>query len=232
MRPIYYDTETTGISSEKDRIVEIAAYDPERGRTFEMFVNPGIPIPQEASRVHNITDEMVKDAPPFGEIALKFLEFIAGDDVVLVAHNNDGFDIHFLRAEFSRANIPFPEVKTLDTLKWARRYRGDLPRHTLQFLREIYGFEANQAHRALDDVVILHKVFESLIDDLSFETAYQLLSKERPITHMPFGKHQGKRLEEVPQEYIDWLVNKSDALAKPENSGLKRELERLAKEAR
>ena len=59
LRPIYYDTETTGIKAEKERIIEIAAYDPVRKRQFEKFVNPGFPIPPEAIAIHHITDEMV-----------------------------------------------------------------------------------------------------------------------------------------------------------------------------
>ncbi|MBM3192489.1 MAG: DNA polymerase III subunit epsilon, partial [Chlamydiae bacterium] len=59
-RPIYYDTETTGVKSDKDRIVEIAAYDPYEEKTFVSLVNPGIPIPLEASQIHHITDDMVQ----------------------------------------------------------------------------------------------------------------------------------------------------------------------------
>ena len=64
-RPIYYDTETTGIKAEKDRVIEIAAFDPVQDRTFEALVNPGMPIPAEASAVHHITDDMVADSPDF-----------------------------------------------------------------------------------------------------------------------------------------------------------------------
>lgn len=228
MRPIYYDTETTGIKAEVDRIVEIAAYDPVNGQTFEKLINPGIPIPKEVSRIHNISDEMVADAPTFAELADEFCTFCQGEDVVLIAHNNDNFDIHFLKHEFIRAGREMPAWKTLDTLKWSRRYRPDLPRHTLQFLREIYGFPPNTAHRALDDVVILHKVFTCMTDDLPMETVYRLMTVERAITHMPFGKHQGKPLEEVPQEYIDWLA-KGDALTRPDNMGLKKQLATLGR---
>ena len=69
LRPIYYDTETTGIRFEKDRIIEIAAYDPIENREFCEFINPGLPIPPQATAIHNITDEMVADAPDFGDIA-------------------------------------------------------------------------------------------------------------------------------------------------------------------
>lgn len=225
LRPIFYDTETTGIRSDKDRIVEIAAYDPVRKQSFEKLVNPGCPIPSSASAIHNITDDMVKDCPDFSQIGREFVEFCDGD-VVLIAHNNDGFDIHFLRSEFSRHAISMPSWNFLDSLKWARRYRADLPRHTLQFLREVYKIAENNAHRALDDVLVLHQVFSFMTDDLDIETILKLINKPREIQHMPFGKHQGVPLKDVPRDYIKWLAN-SGAFDKFENAELRACFEKL-----
>lgn len=219
-RPIYYDTETTGIRAEKDFIIEIAAYDPVNNLTFEKLINPGCPIPPEATAIHHITDEMVSTAPSFKDVGKEFIEFCSGD-VCLIAHNNDSFDIHFLKSEFSRHQMEMPlEWKFLDSLKWARRYRSDLPRHTLQFLREIYGVSANNAHRALDDVLVLYRVFSSMVGDLDIMTVYELLNKPRDLQHMPFGKHQGQPLSKVPKEYIKWLAG-SGAFEKSENLDLK-----------
>lgn len=225
MRAIYYDTETTGLRAKNDRVIELAAYDPERDKSFETLIHPGMPIPPDSSAIHGITDADVKDAPSFKEITAKFLEFCEGD-VVLIAHNNDAFDIHFLRAEFERSEVSLPDWKFLDSLKWARRYRPDLPRHTLQSLREVYGISENRAHRALDDVIVLEKVFRSMIDDLTIEQAYNLMNKPRPIHHMPFGKYQGKPLKEVPKDYLVWLKG-SGAFDKPENLELKNSFELL-----
>lgn len=225
LRAIFYDTETTGVRSEKDRIIEIAAYDPLNDLSFERLVNPGFPIPPEATAIHHITDEMVANAPSFDIIAKELCAFCEGD-VVLIAHNNDGFDYHFLRAEFERNGMALPSWKFFDTLKWARRYRGDLPRHTLQFLREIYGIAANNAHRALDDVLVMHKVFMNMIDDLSIDEAYTLLNRPKDLHHMPFGKHQGVPLKNLPKDYLTWLSG-SGAFAKPENQELKTSLEKL-----
>ncbi|MCC5833030.1 MAG: DUF3820 family protein [Chlamydiales bacterium] len=224
-RFIYYDTETTGTRAEKDRIVEIAAYDPEKNREFTMLVNPGISIPQEASKIHGITDDMVASAPSFAEAGTAFFAFCDAD-AVLVAHNNDNFDKHFLVHECKRHHLELPPYDMVDSLKWARKYRPDLPRHSLQFLRQIYGFEENNAHRALDDVIILHQVFSAMIDDLSVETVLALLSKEEESDVMPFGKHQGKPLSEVPSSYLKWL-KKEGAFDKPENAGLKSALEKI-----
>src|SRR5262245_48513836 len=140
MKPIYYDTETTGVKPGKDRIIEIAAFDPTADRRFCTFTNPECPIPAESTAITNITDEMVKDAPLIKETLVSFVEFCAGE-VVLIAHNNDAFDKLFLEAEFLRAGLPMPSWIFIDSLKWSRKYRTDLPRHSLQFLREVYSIE-------------------------------------------------------------------------------------------
>lgn len=218
-RPIFYDTETTGFKAEKDRIIEIAAYDPVLNRTFEKLINPGCPIPPDAIAIHHITDEMVSNASPFSVVGAEFIDFCSGD-VVLIAHNNDSFDVHFLRQECQRSSLKMPEWTFLDSLKWARRYRPDLPRHTLQFLREMYEIPSNTAHRALDDVIVLHKIFTAMTDDLSIDEAIELLSTPRLTQSMPFGKHQGQPLDKVPRDYVRWLYS-SGSLDKPENKSLK-----------
>lgn len=224
-RPIYYDTETTGIKADKDRIIELAAYDPVLDKTFECLINPGFPIPPEATAIHHITNEMVASSPSFKEVSEQFIEFCQGD-TVLIAHNNDGFDLHFLKAEFTRIGEPFPPWKFLDSLKWARRYRNDLPRHSLQFLREVYQIPANNAHRALDDVKVLHQVFSYMIDDLTLTQVIDLLSVTKKLQHMPFGKYQGKPLKDVPADYVKWLAS-NGVFEKPENSGLKEAFDNL-----
>lgn len=225
MRAIFYDTETTGIKTDKDRIIEIAAYDPVRNATFEKLINPGVPIPPDATAIHKISDAMVADAPNFAQVAREFVEFCEGD-IILIAHNNDNFDFPMLRNEFVRHQVEFPTWKFMDSLKWARRYRGDLPRHTLQFLREIYGIAANNAHRALDDVIVLHQVFQLMTDDLEIEQAFSLLNRPKEIIHMPFGKYQGKPLQQLPKDYIQWLLG-NGALDKAENKDLRTSMEKL-----
>lgn len=224
LRSIYYDTETTGLKPGKDRIIEIAAYDATNDKSFSTLVNPEMEIPEESQRISNITDEMVKDAPTFDIAAKKFLEFCK-DDCVLIAHNNDSFDLPFLEYEFQRVNVEFKKFKCIDSLKWARKYRKDLPKHSLQYLREVYQIPANQAHRALDDVIVLHKVFSKMIDDLPIETVIDLLYKD-DVPVMPFGKHQGTPLVDVPKKYIEWL-NKQGAFDKLENKKLKDQLNQL-----
>jgi DNA polymerase-3 subunit epsilon len=225
VRPIFYDTETTGIKAEKDRIIEIAAYDPVNDKTFEQLINPGCSIPAEATAIHHISNEMVANSPSFKQVGEDFINFCEGD-VILIAHNNDGFDLHFLKHEFARHEISMPTWRFFDTLKWARRYRSDLPRHTLQYLREIYGISANNAHRALDDVKVLYQIFVHMVDDLPLENVFALLNRPREILHMPFGKHQGQPLQKIPRDYVIWLSN-SGAFDKPENLELRTSFEKL-----
>jgi DNA polymerase-3 subunit epsilon len=225
MIPIYYDTETTGVRAGKDRIVELAAYDPTGERRFCTFINPECPIPSDSTAITGITDEMVKDAPRIKEALASFIEFCSGE-MVLIAHNNDAFDKLFLESEFERAGLPMPKWTFIDSLKWSRKYRNDLPRHSLQHLREVYGIAANQAHRALDDCIVLHQVFSRMIDDLEMRTVLSLLSQSPKAQRMPFGKHAGKLLTDVPKDYIKWLAREG-ALDKKENSELKKIFEEL-----
>jgi DNA polymerase III subunit epsilon len=224
-RPIFYDTETTGVRPDRDRIIEIAAYDPTREKTFEMLIKPGIPIPPDASAIHGITDSMVENSLTFKEVGVQFAEF-CGEDAILIAHNNDTFDMLLLRNEGARHGVIWPTWSFVDSLKWARRYRPDLPRHTLQFLREMYGIAANNAHRALDDVIVLYKVFMEMTDDIEIDEVFSLLNRPRDLQHMPFGKHQGVPLKNLPKDYLRWLGS-SGAFEKPENEDLKRSLQMI-----
>ncbi len=217
---VYYDLETTGLRHQEDRIVEIAAYSPMDDQTFVSFVNPERAIPEEASRVHGITDDMVASAPTFSKAGEAFCEFCKSGSV-LVAHNGASFDKPFLEAELERNRLAIPEWRHVDSLKWARKYRSDLPKHTLQYLREVYGIAANQAHRALDDVMVLYQIFSSMIGDLALEDVVRLVDEgAQSIRSMPFGKHKGKPLHEVPKGYLTWLLE-AGALDKAENTDLK-----------
>ncbi len=225
LRPIYYDTETTGVKAGKDRIIEIAAFDPVLDRKFCTFTNPECSIPAESTAITGITDEMVAGSPLIKEALSQFMEFCSGE-VVLIAHNNDAFDKLFLEAEMERAGLKMPTWIFIDSLKWSRKYRSDLPRHSLQFLREAYGIESNQAHRALDDVLVLYQIFSKMVDDLSMKKILELLSQQPKVVRMPFGKHAGKPLSDIPRDYVEWL-SKNGALDKKENSILRDNFQKL-----
>lgn len=180
LEAVFFDLETTGRDAGRDRIVEIAAYNATQKTSFQRLVNPGVPIPQETSAIHGITDEMVLSAPSFEVVAQEFVQF-CDRPVMLVAHNGELFDLPFLQAEFRRHSQRFPgEWIFVDSLKWARKYRKDLPRHALQYLREFFGFPENRAHRALDDVMTLYRVFSLLTDDLTCEEIIERIGGVRP----------------------------------------------------
>ncbi len=225
MQLIYYDTETTGVRSDQDKIIEIAAYNSLTKETFSHLINPDVPIPKEATQIHQITDEMVQNAPSFKEIGQAFIDF-CGPQAILIAHNNDSFDLPFLKSEMQRHGLELPPWPAIDSLKWSRKYRPDLPRHSLQHLREVYGIPSNQAHRALNDVMVLYQVFSLMIDDLSPALVLKLLSTSTQLERMPFGKYQGRPFSDVPRDYVAWLSS-SGALNKPENNQLKEIFEKL-----
>lgn len=205
MKAIYFDTETTGVDIRNDRIIELAGYDPISKQSFVSLIHPGRPIPKEATAIHGITDNMVAGERDFGAVWSEFVAF-CGENAVLIAHNGESFDLPFLVEEAKRHNATVPSWPLIDSLKWARKYRPDLPKHSLQFLRQVYGVSENNAHRALDDVLVLHEVFSIMIDDLSIETVLDLLgSKSQNLDVMPFGKHKGVALKELPKDYIAWL---------------------------
>ncbi|WP_417515924.1 DNA polymerase III subunit epsilon [Minwuia sp.] len=118
------DTETTGLDPrEGDRIVEVACLElVDRvwtGRSYQEYVNPERAMPDEAFRIHGISDEMLADKPRFHEIADSFLAFVDGAPVV--AHNA-AFDMKFLNFELERCDRPtLPMDQVVDTLAIARK---------------------------------------------------------------------------------------------------------------
>ena len=113
----FFDLETTGTAISKDRIVEMAVlklHPDGTKETKQWRVNPEQPIPEEASSVHGITDEMVAGEPTFKELSKEIYSFIQGCD--LAGYNSDRFDIPLLVEELLRAEIPFDfkNIKTVD----------------------------------------------------------------------------------------------------------------------
>ncbi len=159
------DIETTGLSFRTEKITELGAIKIKNGEiidTFECFVNPEKPIPYDVIKVTHITDDMVRDAETIDKVLPKFLEF-AGDDI-LVAHNAN-FDIGFLRhfAELQGLRL---DNTYIDTLAISRDMFPDYKKHKLGIIADNLGIRVDVAHRALDDVKTLVKVFEVMIKKL------------------------------------------------------------------
>lgn len=169
---IVFDTETTGFDPAKgDKIVEIGAiriYDKMRTNdpkdTFHLLVNPERDIPQEVVKVHGITNEKVKDAPVFKDIADDFLAFIG--DAPLVAHNAS-FDMKFLNAELQQIGVSALQNEVVDTLPIARRqFPG--ARATLDALCSRFEVDLSERtfHGALLDSQLLADVYLHLCGGL------------------------------------------------------------------
>jgi len=155
------DTETTGTDHKAGRIIEIGVVKFRGGKIVAQqawLINPGMDIPEDATVVHGISNEMVKDAPSFSEVFPDFVRSIAGS--VLIAHSAL-FDIDFLRAEAKRNDLDLPGNPVLDTLKLARNRFPDAPGHSLQVLATYLnlGRPAGRPHRALTDARLTASLF-------------------------------------------------------------------------
>ncbi|MCI5799636.1 MAG: 3'-5' exonuclease [Victivallales bacterium] len=157
-----FDFETTGMSPVRDRPVEIGAVRIETdGSTsrFSSLVNPQMPIPRRATAVHQITDEMVAEAPVFEKVGAEFLEF--AKDSKLVAHNAR-FDLAFLQESLNRCGLAVWEYGAYDSIAIVRKAFPGMPSYSLQSLRLALSLGANvtgDAHRALYDAEITAELF-------------------------------------------------------------------------
>lgn len=167
MREIIFDTETTGLESKIDRIIEIGAIELfnhfPTGRSFHVFVNPGDrKVHPDALAVHGITDEFLKDKPPFSAIVEELVEFFEG--AKWIAHNAT-FDMGFINAEFERlGRAPVPNDQVLDTLALARRKHPMGP-NSLDALCRRYGIDNSHRtkHGALLDSELLAEVYIEML---------------------------------------------------------------------
>ena len=165
-REIVLDTETTGLNPlGGDRIVEIGCVELinhiPSGRHFHRYVNPERAMPEEAFRVHGLSDEFLRDKPKYAEVAGEFSEFVG--DATLIIHNAP-FDIGFLNAEHGRAKVPQLANAVIDTVMLARQVHPGA-RVSLDSLCKHYGIDNSKRtlHGALLDSEILAEVYLELI---------------------------------------------------------------------
>ena len=163
---VVVDVETTGSTpTDGDRITEIAAVEVTGGRVsdgFSTLVDPRRPIPDWIQRMTGITREMVRDAPPFEEVAGEVRSRLEGR--VFVAHNVP-FDWRFVTAEMQRAASVMPEGPRLCTLRLARRALPDLPRKGLDAVTRHFGVEIEDRHRAEGDARATARVLLRLLEE-------------------------------------------------------------------
>jgi DNA polymerase III subunit epsilon len=167
MREIIFDTETTGLDNREDRVIEIGGVELENqfptGRTIHIYINPGDrKVHPDALAVHGITDEFLKDKPPFADAVAEILEFFG--DARWVAHNAT-FDMGFINAEFERLGLPpIAGDRVTDTLALARRKHPMGP-NSLDALCRRYGIDNSHRtqHGALLDSELLAEVYIEMI---------------------------------------------------------------------
>ncbi len=213
MKLIFLDTETTGVET-KDRLCQVAY---KIGDTIknELFTPP-LPIKIEAMAMHHITEKMIEGKPAFqkSQMHKDLVDVFAEDDTILIAHNAQ-YDAGMLEKEGVEPR------KIICTLKVAR-YLDDkaiIPSYALQYLRYLLNIEIDAtAHDAEGDVLVLEKLFERLKEkDISLEKMIEVSSKPSLIRKFNFGKHKGRKLEDVVKDdsgYLEWLLGQKEQ--KPE----------------
>lgn len=230
-KPIcFFDLETTGIDIVKDRIVEISIlkiYPNGNKESKTWLVNPTIPIPSTASELHGITDEKVANEPTFKEIAKQIYQMIKDAD--LAGYNSDRFDIPLLAEEMLRAGVDefdFGNRVTVDVQTIFHK----MEQRTLSAAYKFYcGKELTDAHTAAADTYATYEILKAQLDryedvlennvkklsdftyrkqiaDFAGFIGYNAAGEEV----FTFGKHKGKRVEEIFETepgYFGWLLN-------------------------
>ena len=169
---VAFDTETTGFSPAKDRIIEIGAVKFRDGKivaSAHWLIDPGMPI--RNSFVHHITDEMVAGHPPFADTYKAFARFVG--DSVLLAHNAP-FDVRFMRAEIERNHLEPLSNPVIDSLALFRKWYPDAPSHKLGAIAGMLNLPTGNQHRAEDDARTLLLVFGRWLETHPNATLEQL----------------------------------------------------------
>jgi DNA polymerase-3 subunit epsilon len=226
-RPLaFIDLETTGVNISTDRIVEIAIVKINTDGTKQVkrkLINPLMPIPKSSSDIHGITDEMVKDAPSFKQVANEVKQFI--DQCDLGGYNSNRFDIPMLIEEFLRVGIEFSVdgKKLVDVQKVFHM----MEQRTLSAAYKFYCQKTlDGAHSAEIDATATWEVLEAQVErypqigntvdsivkftgeDDIVDFARRFI-KDNGVEIFNFGKHKGKTVVQVLKEepqYYDWMM--------------------------
>lgn len=220
---VFFDLETTGTDIVGDRIVQIAALKllPDGSEDIRtLLINPGIPIPPEATAVHRITDADVTGKPAFRDIASSLCGFFSMCDIA--GFNSNRFDLPLLVEEFARCGMRFPDpdCKVIDVQVIYHKKEE-------RTLAAAYRFYCNKilenAHDAQSDVQATLDVFQSQIDryhDLDntvaevhrfcnpqevVDFAHYLTRNEKGEIIFNFGKHKGRTIMQEP-DYARWVL--------------------------
>lgn len=165
---VVFDTETTGLRPEEDELVAIAGVRVVNGRIrhseiFERLIDPGRPIPPSSTRIHGITNLMIKGKPPARIVLPQFHRF--AKDAVLVAHNA-AFDLAFIARREAESGVTFGNP-VLDTLLLSRFLDPGESDHSLDALTARFGIAIGGRHTARGDAEATAAVFVRLLDLLA-----------------------------------------------------------------
>ncbi len=243
-----FDLETTGLNITKDRIVEIAIIKiapTGEETTFHRYVNPEMDIPQESTAIHHITNEQVKNAPTFKDLAPEIVEFIGDAD--LVGFNSNKFDIPVLSEELLRAENDF-DIASKSFIDVQNIFHK-MEQRTLAAAYQFYcNKEMENAHNAEYDTKVTWDVFKAQLEKYStldkevekladfsragnlelVDFSGRLAYNENKEVVYNFGKHKGKTIANVDKEepgYYGWMLNADFPLYT--KKCLKKEMERL-----
>lgn len=209
---VIFDTETTGLDSEYDRLTQIAGLVFSDGRiysSFDTMVDPERPIPEKITELTGIDDAMVEGAPSEAEALRRFLEFANG--AVLVAHNAN-FHVGFLKAAAKRSNIEF-NCTFIDTLSLARVLYQDLSGFSLNELAAHFGIgDCSNPSKALSDALKVHGIFALMIDDLKNKYNINDISE---INSKLVGESAFDSFAPQPKKSGNWTGTEKVALAIP-----------------
>jgi DNA polymerase-3 subunit epsilon len=177
---VVVDVEATGAKTPPNRLIELGAYRIRGGRIVDKFlslVNPEIPIPRFVMALTGISNEMVKSAPVFAEVAPRWLDFVS--DSVLIAHNA-AFDTSFLNHEISRVYPGHRMVNPhLCTVRLSRRVLPDLNNHRLDTIASHFSIPIISRHRAGSDALATAEIFLLLMSKLEEEHGVKDLAAAR-----------------------------------------------------
>ena len=194
-RPIcFFDLETTGTDVSRDRIVEISVlkvYPNGNRESKTWLVNPTVPIPPASTDIHGISDAMVAQAPTFKELARQIHTMIKDSD--LAGYNSDRFDIPLLAEELLRAGVDF-DLKNRVTVDVQTIFHK-MEQRTLSAAYKFYCKKSlDNAHSAEADTT----------------ATYEIAYNEKGEEIFTFGKHKGRKVEEILEEepgYFGWMLN-------------------------
>ncbi|MCK6641883.1 MAG: 3'-5' exonuclease [Bacteroidia bacterium] len=228
-RPLaFVDLETTGVNVASDRIIEIAILKlyPNGDRDSKcMKINPGRPIPPESTAIHHITDDDVKDAPLFKDVAGMLFQMIEGCD--LAGYNSNKFDFPLLAEEFLRAEIEFDITK--HKLVDVQNIFHKMEQRTLSAAYQFYcKKDLVNAHSAEADTTATWEILEAQVQrydnlkrDVNFLSEFSMVNRNVDLmgrivynaNNVPvfnFGKHNGKPVTEVFEKepsYYSWMMD-------------------------